>query len=44
MVQSTGVAALANQFVEVIRTVGDVSVGISGEEDGISVVVREQLQ
>ena len=44
MVQSTGMAALANQFVEVIRTVGDVSVGISGEEDGIRVVVREQLQ
>ncbi|MED5464589.1 MAG: hypothetical protein VX699_08060 [Myxococcota bacterium] len=44
MVQSTGMAALANQFVEVIRTVGDVSVGISGEDQGIRVVVREQLQ
>jgi hypothetical protein len=42
--KSLGLSVIANQVVELVKTIGDVGLAVSGEDDGVRVVMREQLQ
>ena len=42
--KSLGLSVIANQVVELVKTIGDVGLAVSGEDEGIRVVMREQLQ